>query len=406
MHLAALEQRKKEKKPSFSAKSEQTGAVVHGNKAEIHTADFIWPMLPSEHVEDFLDDFAMIASYRGWPKSRWVELVQPFLMEEYQEVYRGMYHNRDDYDNFLGAIQSRERWKRSTGRRWSPIATGESLFAERRSYSGDVAQILSEEVCAKVSVDNREGNFVQPAGGDREHKKSVVSSYGCLCEVVSPEKRAQYPASCKGCDQVCGSAVTPGNRKPVWPAGDVGKSKKDAMLPRVHVGALACESTAKKGQRPQLKLSTPVNWNGKTVTNVRETGYETIPCEVGISPVRKIAFRDLQVNTLSSNKAQFEAEPAASLRSGKDLSSGSVLFSRKTSGENEDMLLANAIKNVILHPEMSGVTTEKCVPLPLATMAGVAEVSLETAQELMVSELRVSQDNCVAHRLTSMFHMR
>lgn len=79
MHLAALEQRKKEKKPSFSAKSEQTGAVVHGNKAEIHTADFIRPMLPSEHVIDFLDDFAMIASYRGWPKSRWVELVQPFF---------------------------------------------------------------------------------------------------------------------------------------------------------------------------------------------------------------------------------------------------------------------------------------------------------------------------------------
>lgn len=123
MHLAALEQRKKESKPSFSAKSEQMGAVVHGNKAEIHTADFIRPMLPSEHVIDFLDDFAMIASYRGWPKSRWVELVQPFLMEEYQEVYRGMYHNRDDYDNFLGAIQSRERWKRSTGRKWSPMAT-------------------------------------------------------------------------------------------------------------------------------------------------------------------------------------------------------------------------------------------------------------------------------------------
>lgn len=49
-----------------------------------------------------------------------------------------------------------------------------------------MAQILNEDECANGK------NFV--AGGDREHKKPVVSCYGCLCKVVGPEKRAQHPA--------------------------------------------------------------------------------------------------------------------------------------------------------------------------------------------------------------------
>lgn len=60
------------------------------------------------------------------------------------------------------------------------------------------------------------------------------------------------------------------------------------------------------------------------------------------------------------------------------------MYSKKTRGKNEyNVLLTNEIKNadgenVVLHPDMSGVTTEKCVPLPLATMTGAIEVSLET----------------------------
>ncbi|PIO30788.1 hypothetical protein AB205_0141300, partial [Aquarana catesbeiana] len=150
--------------------------------------------------------------------------------------------------------------------------------------------------------------------GDKKHKKPVLSSYGGLCEVVSPEKSAPYPASCKGYDQVCGSAVTPGNRKSIWPAGDVGKSKKDAMLPRFHVGASACESTAKKGQRPQLKLSTPPKENcktvavevmGKTDCGIAHPEVEVIP--EGRSTVG--AEKDLpHCSTLSSGGASVKIE--------------------------------------------------------------------------------------------------
>lgn len=46
-----------------------------------------------------------------------------------------------------------------------------------------------------VAPGNSGGSFVQPVGGGREPKKTVVSCFGCLCEVVGPEKRSQYPES-------------------------------------------------------------------------------------------------------------------------------------------------------------------------------------------------------------------
>lgn len=46
-------------------------------------------------------------------------------------MYCWMVHNRDDYDNYKAAIWSSERWKSSARRMWSPIATSESLSADR-----------------------------------------------------------------------------------------------------------------------------------------------------------------------------------------------------------------------------------------------------------------------------------
>lgn len=58
-----------------------------GNKGRICVLDFLQLLLPNDSIEDCLDEFENIASYKAWPRSRWVELVQPLLTEEYREVY-------------------------------------------------------------------------------------------------------------------------------------------------------------------------------------------------------------------------------------------------------------------------------------------------------------------------------
>lgn len=124
---------------------------------------------------------------------------------------------------------------------WVIAVCPRSCEAARSNQAEQISRISRRNVCAKVSVvatGNSSGNFVQPVGGCREHKKPMVSCYGYLCEVASPEKTAQYPASCKGYDHVFRSAVTPGKKN----------IEREKSLPNGHVEALTCESAAEKRQ--------------------------------------------------------------------------------------------------------------------------------------------------------------
>lgn len=53
--------------------------VAQGNEGLSCGVDFIQPMLPVDHIEDFLAEFKNIASFKAWPRGRWAELLQPFL---------------------------------------------------------------------------------------------------------------------------------------------------------------------------------------------------------------------------------------------------------------------------------------------------------------------------------------
>lgn len=131
-----------------------------------------------------------------------------------------------------------EHQQRSSKGRLSPVAMGEALLGQQSTSQAMAQESISVHQCTSpgssesISVVNP-GNSVKkserPARGTGEHEECKVVYYGCLCEVVSPEKRAQYAASCKGYDHVLGSDVAPGTRKPVWLTEVIGESKKTAI---------------------------------------------------------------------------------------------------------------------------------------------------------------------------------
>lgn len=120
-------------------------AVAHGNKGVICAADFIQPMLPDEHVEDFLPEFENVASIKVWPRDHWAELLQPFLTAKFLEVYSLMGHDRDNYDRYNAEIQSGESWESSAGSVWFPMVTIEEISSGWWSCSEEVAHYPHKE---------------------------------------------------------------------------------------------------------------------------------------------------------------------------------------------------------------------------------------------------------------------
>lgn len=125
------------------------------------------PMLPTEEVGDFLIRFEKVAVKRKWPRDRWPKLLQTLLRIEFRSVYHLMDGDQDDYRKFKEEILLR----------------------------GEFHRIMGRQQCSRMGeVSPEDQGFVNP-------EKSKVFCYGCLCEVVSPERRAQQSETSMRCSQ-------------------------------------------------------------------------------------------------------------------------------------------------------------------------------------------------------------
>lgn len=238
--------------------------------------------------------------------------------------------SRDDYDQYKAEILlgemfrcEWERQQRYSKGRSSPVAMEEASLGQQSTSQAMAQERMSVHQCtspgfsASISIvtpGNSDKKSVWPSGGTKKHEECKDVYYGRLCEVVSPERRAQQSATSMRCSQpslACWSAVTPSNRDPVLPTGGVG-----GLLLYDHMEESACGDTTDERQHTQMKAMTPATGIGKTVAVYGTEPNKVEVCPAGRSPVQVDL---LQCATQSSGEAQGKAQLAAGLKTKKDM---------------------------------------------------------------------------------------